>query len=305
MITSQSDQTRRIIVISGGTGKTAEQVLRAALAQFRGETPEIEYQLKVRSAHAAVNMIHDAADHHALVCHSIVDPKVRCAVDEEAAKLGVPCIDVLGPAVSLLADHLRVEPRGHAGLLYEIHREQLDRIDAVDFTLAHDDGKRMRELGQADVVLVGASRTSKSVTCFYLAARGIRAANVPILPSQELPRPLCKLSPKRVFGLTMNAAHLQSIRQTRLDRISHRHVPNYADLGDIRAELRHFRELVTRKDWHCIDVSYKATEEVADQIIEWMPKRRSRTRRKETTPKRIVNHSPMRDPAVCRSDRDW
>ena len=186
---------------------------------------------------------------------------------------------MLGPALSLLADHLKAEPRGHAGLLYELHREQLDRIDAVDFTLAHDDGKRMYELGQADVVLVGASRTSKSVTCFYLAARGIRAANVPIIPPQPIPRELSKLSPKRVIGLTMSAAHLESIRQTRLDRITHRPVANYADLKDIRAELRAIRELMSRMNWHCIDVSYRATEEVADQVIELMPRRRPRARR--------------------------
>ena len=258
---------------------TAKRVLDAALAQFSDCKPEIEYQSKVRSIRSAVEVIRDAAARHALVCHSIVDPVVRRNLDEEALKLGVPCIDVLGPALSLLADHFKTEPRGHAGLLYELHREQLDRIDAVDFTLAHDDGKRMHELGLADVVLVGASRTSKSVTCFFLAARGIRAANVPLIPPQPIARELSRLSPKRVVGLTMSAAHLESIRQTRLDRISHRPVANYADLRDIRAELRSIRELMSRMEWQCIDVSYKATEEVADQIIELMPKRRPRTRR--------------------------
>ncbi len=171
MTTAQVSQVPLVVVISGGTGMTAKHVLNAALAQFEDCSPEIVYQSKIRSSRSAVSAIRDAAARHALVCHSIVDPAVRRSLDEEALKLGVPCIDVLGPALSLLADHLKTEPRGHAGLLYELHREQLDRIDAVDFTLAHDDGKRMSELGQADIVLVGASRTSKSVTCFYLAAR--------------------------------------------------------------------------------------------------------------------------------------
>lgn len=267
-----------MLVISGGTGMTAKQVLNAALAQFSDFDPEIEYRSKVRSVRGAIAAVRDAAERHALVCHSIVVPEVRRGLDEEALKLGVPCIDVLGPALSLLADHLKVQPRGHAGLLYELHREQLDRIDAVDFTLAHDDGKRMHELSQADVVLVGASRTSKSVTCFYLAARGIRAANVPIIPLQPIPGELSKISPKRVIGLTMSAAHLESIRQTRLDRITHRPVANYADLPDIRVELREIRGLMSRMHWQCIDVSYKATEEVADQIIELMPSRRPRSK---------------------------
>lgn len=269
---------------------TARRVLDAALAQFSNCRPAVEYQSRVRSTRTAVEVIRDAAARHALVCHSIVDPVVRRSLDEEALKLGVPCIDVLGPALSLLADHFKTEPRGHAGLLYELHREQLDRIDAVDFTLAHDDGSRMHELGLADIVLVGASRTSKSVTCFFLAARGIRAANVPLIPPQPIPQALSRLSPKRVIGLTMSAAHLESIRQTRLDRITHRPVASYADLRDIRSELRSIRELMSRMQWHCIDVSYKATEEVADQIIELMPKRRPRTRGNQAGKRRAAKH---------------
>lgn len=265
---------------------TARQVLQAALAQFTDCHPEIVHQSKVRTSEVAVAVVHDAAEQKALICHSIVDPTVRRALDEEALKLAVPCIDVLGPALSLLAEHLKVQPRGHAGLLYELHREQLDRMDAVDFTLAHDDGKRMHELNQADIVLVGASRTSKSVTCFYLAARGIRAANVPIIPPQPVPRELARLSSRRVVGLTMSAAHLESIRQTRLDRISHRPVASYADLRDIRAELRAIRDLMNEMQWSCIDVSYKATEEVADQIVEMMPRRRSRVRGNSVESKR-------------------
>ena len=286
MTTAQVSQVPLVVVISGGTGMTAKHVLNAALAQFEDCSPEIVYQSKIRSSRSAVSAIRDAAARHALVCHSIVDPAVRRSLDEEALKLGVPCIDVLGPALSLLADHLKTEPRGHAGLLYELHREQLDRIDAVDFTLAHDDGKRMSELGQADIVLVGASRTSKSVTCFYLAARGIRAANVPLIPPQPIPRELSRLSPKRVIGLTMSAAHLESIRQTRLDRITHRPVANYADLREIRAELRSIHDLMNRRQWQCIDVSYRATEEVADQVIELMPRRRPRTRRRDVAKNR-------------------
>jgi hypothetical protein len=209
-----------------------------------------------------------------MICHSLVAPKIRQAVITETRRLAVPCIDVLGPALSLLGDHLHSVPRGRAGLLHEIRREQLDRIDAVDFTLAHDDGKHLSGLKEADVVLVGASRTSKSVTCFFLASRGFRAANVPLIPNQPPPTKLLRISSRRVIGLTMNAAHLESIRQTRLDRISHRPVAGYANLRDIQSELREIRELMARKHWECIDVSYKATEEVADLIIEMLPGRR-------------------------------
>ena len=123
-------------------------------------------------------------------------------------------------------------------------------------------------------MLVGASRTSKSVTCFFLASRGFRAANVPLIPKQPPPKELLRIDPKRVIGLTMNAAHLESVRQTRVDRISHLPVGGYADLRDIQIELRKIRELMARRHWESIDVSYKATEEVADLIIEMLPGRR-------------------------------
>ncbi len=277
---SETQQLPRIVVISGGSGHTAETLLQAALAQFPNNEVEIVYKTGVRSAKRAIEIVERAAETHAAICHSLVVPKIRQAVDAAARRLSVPNIDALGPALALLGDHLNCVPRGRAGLLYQLHHEQIERMDAVDFTLAHDDGKSMGELKQADVVLVGASRTSKSVTCFYLASRGIRAANVPLIPNQPPPEKLTRLNPKRVIGLTMNAAHLESIRQTRLERISTRPVARYAELRDIRAELREIHQIMSHNQWECIDVSYKATEEVADQIVAMLPRRRiSRTKR--------------------------
>ncbi len=275
----QSNQRLRIVIVSGGTGRTAEQVVQAALAQFPHQAVNLEYQTRIRSVEKVAEIVQNAALSHSVIFHSFVDPNTRRAVNVESRRLGVICVDVLGPALTLIGDHLQSAPRGRAGLLYELYHEQLDRVDAMDFTLAHDDGKRIDELKSADVVLVGASRTSKSVTCFYLAFRGFRAANVPLIPGQRPPRELGRLSPRRVIGLTMNAAHLESIRQSRLDRITNRSVPNYADLRAIQAELREVRNSMSERDWQCIDVSYKATEEVASQIIELLPRKRTRKKR--------------------------
>ena len=267
-----------IVVLSGGTGRTAEQLLKSAMAQFPDIDIDLQQHTRIRSSANAIKMVREAANNGSLVCHSLVDPKIRQAVEAEVRKLAVPCIDVLGPSLALLGDHFNTVPRGKAGLLYEVHREQIDRMDAMDFTLAHDDGKRVTELAKADVVLVGASRTSKSVTCFYLAFRGIRAANVPLIPNQKPPVELTRISPRRVIGLTMNAAHLEFIRQHRLDRISNRPVAHYADLRDIQTELREIRELMSKHHWECLDVSYKATEEVADRVVELLPRGRTRKR---------------------------
>lgn len=177
----------------------------------------------------------------------------------------VPTVDVLGPMLAALDDRLGMTPRGRPGLSYELRKEQFDRIDAVDFTLAHDDGKRLEDLYLADCVLVGVSRVSKSVTCFYLAARGIRAANVPLLAGQKVPPELLRLEPNKVVGLTMNAKRLRSIREARICRLSNVPVPDYVD--ELAEELRHARSLMSRHKWPCIDVSYMATEEVAHEVL--------------------------------------
>ena len=274
---SQSTKPQRIIVLSGGTGRTADQVIRTALAQFSNSEVEIELQAGIRSKQKVAAILERAAAEKSLVCHSLVDPKIREVVDTESRRREIPCIDVLGPALALLGDHLGDVPRGRAGLLYEVHREQIERMDAMDFTLAHDDGKRVADLKEADVVLVGASRTSKSVTCCYLAFRGVRAANVPLISGQPLPKELRRVSRRRVIGLTMNAAHLESIRQSRVERIANHGVPRYADLHEIRNELREIRRTMSDHKWECVDVSYKATEEVASQIMGMLPKSRKRT----------------------------
>ncbi len=261
-----------VYVLSGGSGRTANQLLQAALAQFPGCEVELVTETEVRTVERSARLIGLASERSALICHSLVDPVVRQAVETEALRLAVPCIDVLGPAVALLADHLRTQPRRQAGLLRQLHREQFDRMDAMDFTLAHDDGNRLASLHQADVVLVGASRTTKSVTCCYLAFRGLRAANVPLIPGQAVPEELLRLAPSKVIGLTMNAAHLTAIRQSRLERITNRSVPAYAERRDIQRELIDMRRLMELHHWQCIDISYKATEEVAARIVELLPR---------------------------------
>ncbi len=281
------DLAKRIVILSGGTGRTATQVITAALAQFSDVELEIVHAAGIRKADAAVSVVRDASATGAVICHSLVDPQVRAAVEQEVRRLGVPTIDVLGPALAMLGDYLQTSAKGRPGLLYELHYEQMDRMDAVDFTLAHDDGKRLEDLGQADVVLVGASRTSKSVTCFFLASHGVRAANVPLIPGQPPPRELTRLSPRRVIGLTMNAVRLESIRQTRLQRISKLPVAQYGELREIQDELRWVRNVMAEQGWECLDVSYKATEEVASQVIEMLPpprRRDGRPRKKQPVP---------------------
>lgn len=266
-----------VILVSGGTGYTSHNLLAAAMAQFAGREVNVIERFGVRTARKAKAVVNEAAKLGAVLMHTLVDPRTRLAIDQQARQRGIPYVDMLGPTLSALGDQLAITPRGQAGLLYELHREQFDRLDAVDFALAHDDGLRMHELDQADVVLVGPSRASKSVTCVYLAMRGVCAANVPLIPGHPVPNELIKLDPDRVIGLMLNAAHLASLRRTRMNEMSHLGIANYADPASITAELLEIRKLITRQGWTCIDVSYKATEELTEQIIKMIPARKMPT----------------------------
>lgn len=255
----------KIFLLSGSTGRTATHVLEAALAQFVGPEPEIVRRFGVRSVRSAIKTVKDAAKAKAVLLHTLVSPEVREAVVEAATLANVHTCDILGPVIALLEDHLQTPPQRQPGLSYELRRERYDRIDAVDFTLAHDDGCLIQELAQAAVVLVGVSRVSKSVTCFYLAYRGIRAANVPIVACGEPPEELVELDPAKVVGLTMNASRLKSIREARAETFGAAHEA-YVDQREIARELGHMNAMMEKYGWHCIDVSYKSVEEVAYEV---------------------------------------
>ncbi|GIW91409.1 MAG: putative pyruvate, phosphate dikinase regulatory protein [Pirellulaceae bacterium] len=262
----ETQPTLRVMIISGGTGRTAQTVLRSALAQFPERAIECQVKAHVRGVRAAVAAVRQASRRGAVVFHSLVDPKVRAGVLHELERLGVPAVDVLGPAVSLLADRLGEQPAGRAGLAYELNKEQLDRMEAVDFTLAHDDGQGLHDLNRADVVLVGVSRVAKSVTCFYLAYRGIRAANVPLIPALPIPKELVAMPPEKIIGLWMNVDRLVAIRRARVAAGAQGVSPEYCDPTAVDRELRWARRIINQHGWRALDVSYMAVEEIAREV---------------------------------------
>lgn len=258
----------KIYLLSGGTGRTADHVLNSALAQFDCPEPEVVRRFRVRSVRSALKVVKDAAKANAVLFHTIVAPEIREAVIEAAKREAVPTFDILGPALTLLEDYLHTPPQRAPGLSHELQKEHFNRIDAVDFTLAHDDGLLVHELKQADVVLVGVSRVSKSVTCFYLAYRGIRAANVPIVSCSDPPNELVRLDAGKVVGLTMNARRLTSLREARAALLGGGSNEWYVDQREIARELGHTNSLIAKYGWHCIDVSYMSVEEVAHEVLQ-------------------------------------
>ena len=261
-----------IVLLSGATGRTCKEVFRAALAQFDSPDVDLIHETNVRSVGEAIEAVRQAAESKAVILHSIVDPEVREAFLEQSKELNVPSVDVLGPVLSVLEDHFGQSPQGRPGLSYHHRKEPFDRIDAVSYTLAHDDGCRIHGLPDSDVVIVGVSRSSKSVTCFYLAYRGVRAANVPLIPNCEVQQELLAIDPRKVIGLTMNANRLARVREVRIGMMGRGPFQQYGDSREIEREINFAKALMNRHGWRKIDVSYMSVEEVAKEVMSMLEK---------------------------------
>jgi len=256
-----------IYVVSDGRGDTCAQLVRAALVQFPNQTHRLIRKSEVRTPEAVETIVGEAADDQAVVFYTLVSDETRDAIRAASERRLVPAVDVLGPSFSALYDLFKSAPQHTPGLLYAADHERLDRIDAIDYTLRHDDGQRPGELVHADVVLVGVSRSSKSSTCFYLAYAGIRAANVPLVPQLPPMPELLALDPSKVIGLRMNAMRLQTVREVRAARLRLAPDDPYVDKREISRELLAANRMMDQHEWRSIDVSYMAVEEVAREIL--------------------------------------
>jgi regulator of PEP synthase PpsR (kinase-PPPase family) len=257
-----------IYLVSDGTCRTCENIARAVLVQFGDIDVQIIKRAYVRRPETVRALIRKAAKERADVFYTLVYDRARAAMQDAAREHLVPVVDLLGPVLSSLYDLFRSAPRAKPGILYTSNKAHFDRVDAVEYTLAHDDGCRPQDLAEADVVLVGVSRTAKSTTCFYLAYSGIRAANVPLFVDCEPPPELLALDPRRVIGLTMNPSRLQSVREARLRGWKLDQSDVYARSEHIARELRAANEQMARHGWRCVDTSYKGIEEIAREVMQ-------------------------------------
>jgi len=257
-----------IYIVSDSTGNTAENVVRAALQQFRDYLVHIQTYPNVRDEKQVRAIIRLAAKERALVVFTLVQEDNQRAIYEAAAAHGVQLVDLIGALIGKLADFLQLRPEGvpgHGALGDEYFR----RIEAVEFTVKHDDGSEPRNLHKADLVLVGVSRTSKTPLSTFLAHRGWKVANVPIVLGIDPPRELCEIDQDRVFALTIEPAALHEIRLARLRNLGMSARGSYGQLEHIHLELEYAQELFKRNpQWPVIDVTHKAVEETAAQILQ-------------------------------------
>jgi hypothetical protein len=257
----------QVVVASDATGHTAEVVVRAALVQFRGAKVHIHLRSHIRTAGDVRMCVREASQVGALIVHTLVSQEMRSLMLTEARAQRVPTIDLLGPLLLRLEDLLALQPLAKPGLFRDLDAEYRRRFEVMDFTVRHDDGQGAEGLLQADLILVGVSRTSKTPLSMFLAWRGLRVANVPIVHSLPLPEELARVPARKVIGLTIKPERLLELRRSRLQQMETPPKFPYADVRQIWADLEYARDLCGRAGWPLVDVTDKSVEEVAAEVL--------------------------------------
>jgi len=255
-------------LVSDATGETNHQIARACLVQFEGVRAKEHVWSLVRTRSYLDKVIAGVEAHPGPVLFTLVDPELRRRLEDTCRRLEVPCIAVLDPVLSALGAHLGVESRGRPGRQHEMDAAYFRRIEAMDFTLAHDDGQMVHDLEDADIVVVGVSRTSKTPTSLYLANRGYKTANVPIVPGIEPPQELFRLTRPLVIAFTTDPGRLIQVRRNRVLMLKQREETDYVALERVRREVADARRMFERQGWPVIDVTRRSIEETAAAVLQ-------------------------------------
>jgi hypothetical protein len=256
-----------IYIVSDGSGRTAEQALNAALAQFGNVKVNLIRKPKVRTEQKVINVIKEAKENDGFIVHTLVTDKLREAMLRGGRKNNVDTIDLMGGLLGRLSEEFSVSPAEKPGLFGQLNKTYFRRIETMEFAFHHDDGQRVNELKKAEIVLLGVSRTFKTPISIYLAFKGWFVANVPIVMGQEIPPIINKLISSNVFCLDTNARALAELRRARQDYLGGA-VGDYDDIEYVRMELMYTRKIFSKQPgWSIINVTNKPIEEIASEIL--------------------------------------
>ena len=255
-------------LVSDSTGETLNAILKATASQFAAARPLEHIYALIRSKRELDRALAEIEAAPGLVLYTIINAELRRMLEIRCSELQAPAISVLDPLLSAFGEYLGVEQTQRTGAQHDMNEAYFKRIEALDFTLNHDDGQMAWDLEGADVVLVGISRTSKTPTCMYLANRGVKAANVPLIPSQDPPAALFTLRKPLVVGLIASPDRLSQIRSSRLGAMNAEgEAKEYSDRETIREETLRAKRLFAKHRWPVIDVTRKSVEETAASIM--------------------------------------
>ena len=257
-------------MVSDATGETLNTVARAATAYYAGYQPIEHIYTLVRTSRQLDQMIGEVEKQPGIVLYTIADAKLKTEIEQRCEALSIPCISILDPVIASLATYLNAKSKPHIGGQHVLNAEYFQRIDALNYTMAHDDGQITQDLESADVVLLGVSRSSKTPTSIYLANRGIKTANIPLVPGIPTPQDLSELKHPLVVGLIASADRISQIRRHRLLSLNEGRDTSYVDRKAITEELLAMRKLCSANNWPIIDVTRRSIEETAAAVINLM-----------------------------------
>lgn len=264
-------------LVSDSTGETLNAMARAVCARFDDVLPIEHIYALVRSPRQLAKVLEEIGGSPGVVLHTIVDRQLRAQLEQGCRDLEQTCIAALDPLVASLARYLGASLSTRVGAQHALDADYFERMDALTFAMAHDDGQGAGELEGADVVLVGVSRTSKTPTSIYLANRGVRAGNIPLVPGSDPPPALFELKRPLVVGLTLSPDRLIQIRRNRLLSLREERESAYIDEAAVRDEIVRAKRMFERRGWPVIDVTRRSIEETAAAVINLISARRGET----------------------------
>jgi regulator of PEP synthase PpsR (kinase-PPPase family) len=262
-------------LISDSTGETLITVARAATAQYARVMPVEHVHPLVRTQKQLDRVLAEVEATPGIVLYTLLQENLATKLEEKCRELGLPCLSILGPVLHLFQSYLGAESTHKVGAQHTLNAEYFRRIDALNYTMMHDDGQQADDLEEADVLLIGVSRTSKTPTSIYLANRGVKTANIPLVLGVTLPPGIERLKRPLVVGLYATPERIVQIRQNRLLGLkAHRDDDKYIDQQSVAEEISASRRLCARHDWPVIDVTRRSIEETAAAVLALLAERR-------------------------------
>ena len=262
-------------LISDATGETLITVARAAAAQYAKVMPVEHVHPLVRTEKQLDRVLAEIEESPGIVLYTLLEESLVNRLEEKCRALGLPCLSILGPVLHLFQAYLGAESTHKVGAQHTLNADYFRRIDALNYTMLHDDGQHLEGLEEADVVLVGVSRTSKTPTSIYLANRGVKTGNVPLVPGVTVSRHVEQLKQPLVVGLYASPERIVQIRQNRLLGLrAHQDGDQYIDRKAVAEEIAFSRKLCARHNWPSIDVTRRSIEETAAAVMSLLVERR-------------------------------
>ena len=274
-MTTRGESYFHLHLVSDATGETLITVARAAAAQYSSMSPVEHMHPLIRTQKQLDRVLAAIEEFPGIVLYTLLEHELAKQLEDKCRKLGLPYLSILGPVLQLFHSYLGGETKPRVGAQHTLNAEYFKRIDALNFTMLHDDGQHTDGLEEADVVLVGVSRTSKTPTSIYLANRGVKTANVPLVPGVPLPPQLEHLTQPLVVGLFASPERIVQIRQNRLLGLkAEQEADQYVDKQAVAEEIAFSRKLCGKHNWPSIDVTRRSIEETAAAVMTLLADRR-------------------------------